>query len=216
MKFVNITSYFLVLYSLFSNSFFYSNLLKKENNEHLFFNNAKLGNETYNPIFPYLKNIQNSQELNNIKNNFNETKEEIYKNTTLLDINQFQHYLKIQPITNIIENNTQKNLSQKFYLKKLTNKFHENFTKENLDSNTINIDLKMNEIKKFSEENLFEEFLKKKIHKKKKVSEEEHVLIFYNSLSLIMLSMLGGGVVGIIFILYFSFKNNSDNENFAS
>lgn len=35
----------------------------------------------------------------------------------------------------------------------------------------------------------------------------DNTLLFYNSLSLVMLSMLAGGLVGVVFILYFSFKN---------
>lgn len=51
----------------------------------------------------------------------------------------------------------------------------------------------------FTEKNL--ETVKKKY---------ESSLLFYNSLSLIMLAMLAGGLVGIIFILYFSFHNNQE------
>ena len=71
-------------------------------------------------------------------------------------------------------------------------------------------------MKKISEGNkkdeiLFEDFLKIKNPKKKKLIEDDNVFMFYNSLSLIMLSMLGGGVIGVIFILYFSFKHDNTN-----
>jgi hypothetical protein len=35
----------------------------------------------------------------------------------------------------------------------------------------------------------------------------ENSFLFYNTLSLIMLALLAGGLVGVIFVLYFSFKN---------
>lgn len=53
-----------------------------------------------------------------------------------------------------------------------------------------------------------EEFLNIKSDKRKYL-EEHNVFMFYNSLSLVMLSMLGGGVIGIIFILYFSYKDEN-------
>ncbi len=44
--------------------------------------------------------------------------------------------------------------------------------------------------------------------------DDENNFLFYNSLSLIMLSMLAGGLVGVVFILYFTFKKDSPNEEF--
>lgn len=41
---------------------------------------------------------------------------------------------------------------------------------------------------------------------------DENSYLFYNSLSLIMLSMLAGGLVGVIFILYFTFKKEYHGE----
>lgn len=41
---------------------------------------------------------------------------------------------------------------------------------------------------------------------RRKYLEDHNVFVFYNSLSLIILSMLGGGVLGLLFILFFSFK----------
>lgn len=35
----------------------------------------------------------------------------------------------------------------------------------------------------------------------------DNSLLFYNSLSLIMLAMLTGGLIGVIFIMFFSFKS---------
>lgn len=60
----------------------------------------------------------------------------------------------------------------------------------------------------FSDELNIEEFFNIKSEKKKYL-EEHNVFMFYNSLSLVMLSMLGGGVIGIIFILYFSYKDEN-------
>jgi hypothetical protein len=39
--------------------------------------------------------------------------------------------------------------------------------------------------------------------------EDNNVFVFYNSLSLVMLSMLGGGVLGLLFILFFSYKDEN-------
>lgn len=64
------------------------------------------------------------------------------------------------------------------------------------------------EANNYSEELNIEEFLTIK-SEKKKYMEEHNVFMFYNSLSLVMLSMLGGGVIGILFILYFSYKDEN-------
>ena len=45
-----------------------------------------------------------------------------------------------------------------------------------------------------------------------KDSEDENKFLFYNSLSLIMLSMLAGGLVGVVFILYFTFRKDIKTE----
>lgn len=50
-----------------------------------------------------------------------------------------------------------------------------------------------------------EDVLKKKNLRKVKSKYEKNVLI-YNSVSLVMLCMLSGGLVGVIFILYYSFS----------
>lgn len=51
----------------------------------------------------------------------------------------------------------------------------------------------------------FESLLKKRNLKKVKSKYQKNVL-FYNSISLIMLCLLAGGLVGVIFILYYSFS----------
>lgn len=51
--------------------------------------------------------------------------------------------------------------------------------------------------------------LKTKKKKTRREREDDNSFMFYNSLSLIMLSMLAGGLVGVIFILYFSFKKDN-------
>lgn len=58
----------------------------------------------------------------------------------------------------------------------------------------------------------FEELLKKKNLKKVKSTYQKNVLI-YNSISLLMLCLLSGGLVGVIFILYYSFKSKEGNSN---
>lgn len=47
----------------------------------------------------------------------------------------------------------------------------------------------------------------KKIHK-----EYENSLLFYNSISLVLLSMLTGGIVGVVIIIYISFKHDNTNN----
>ena len=42
--------------------------------------------------------------------------------------------------------------------------------------------------------------------KLERVVEKENNFMFYNSISLIMLSMLAAGLVGVVFILYFTFR----------
>jgi hypothetical protein len=44
------------------------------------------------------------------------------------------------------------------------------------------------------------------VQKLERVVEKENNFLFYNSLSLIMLSMLAAGLVGVVFILYFTFR----------
>jgi hypothetical protein len=43
---------------------------------------------------------------------------------------------------------------------------------------------------------------------KKHAKNFDNSLEFYNSLSLIMLFFLSGGLIGVLFILYYSFKNS--------
>lgn len=163
--------------------------------------------------------------------------EDIYQNSNKISLvfdeesNTFKkenhNLLKEKPV-NIKE---EENLKEKDFIsnKKSENKisFQKNISKigkigekkkihnKDYSSNMQEKDLNMNEIKKkITERNikdqiLFEEFIKKKNQRKKKYGEDDNVFMFYNSLSLIMLSMLGGGVVGVIFILYFSFKDDN-------
>lgn len=42
--------------------------------------------------------------------------------------------------------------------------------------------------------------------KRRKSLDDDNTVLFYNSLSLVMLSMLAGGLVGVVFILYFTFR----------
>ena len=43
---------------------------------------------------------------------------------------------------------------------------------------------------------------------KNKKNQFDNSLLFYNSLSLIMLAMLTGGLIGVVFLLFFSFRND--------
>lgn len=57
--------------------------------------------------------------------------------------------------------------------------------------------------------NEFYKFLVK--NSKKRNKQYDASMMFYNSLSLIMLSMLTGGLIGVVLIIYYSFKTD-DNE----
>lgn len=74
-----------------------------------------------------------------------------------------------------------------------------NFTiSENIKNNTKNI-----------VSSGFYDFLVK--NSKKRNKQYDNSMMFYNSLSLIMLSMLTGGLIGVILIIYYSFKSD-DSE----
>lgn len=79
----------------------------------------------------------------------------------------------------------------------------------NLDLNeeNKNINNKNNTQKIVSNE--FYKFLLK--NSKKRNKQYDTSMMFYNSLSLIMLSMLTGGLIGVVLIIYYSFKTD-DNE----
>ena len=59
----------------------------------------------------------------------------------------------------------------------------------------------------------FDEFIKKdyNIMKFFRNKRKKNTMIFYNSLSMVMLSMLTGGLIGLVFILYFT-SDNKDTE----
>ena len=85
-----------------------------------------------------------------------------------------------------------------------------NLLSENLKDNISKINVfHKNFIENFSK---FEAVFKEKNLQTTK-KKYESTLLFYNSLSLIMLAMLAGGLVGIIFILYFSFHNKEIINN---
>jgi len=46
------------------------------------------------------------------------------------------------------------------------------------------------------------------IFENKKKIQFDNSLLFYNSLSLIMLAMLTGGLIGVVYILFFTFRND--------
>lgn len=129
-----------------------------------------------------------------------------------------------QNITQVIEDNS---LSQVDHIPSKTEKNEEQseISLKRSPENTLAIsDLKLKELKKITDQvntsiaNLqnyhktfiidfqdFEDTLKKKNLKKVKNRYQKNVL-FYNSISLVMLCLLSGGLVGVIFILYYSFS----------
>jgi len=50
----------------------------------------------------------------------------------------------------------------------------------------------------------------------KRNKQYEDSLVYYNSISMVILSMLTGGIIGVIIIIYFSFKSNKTLENIYS
>jgi hypothetical protein len=79
---------------------------------------------------------------------------------------------------------------------------------ENLKKLVNNIDNSINNITAFITNKKLKDLdqTDKPMNLKKKQKDIANMLNFYNSLSLIMLSLLAGGLVGIIFILFFSFR----------
>jgi hypothetical protein len=67
-----------------------------------------------------------------------------------------------------------------------------------------------NKIKIFENKASHNNIIKQKNLKKRKTLENNR-FNFYNSISLIMLGLLAGGLVGVVFILYFSFKTQETN-----
>lgn len=163
-----------------------------------------------------LNDLNKNNNINNYKTNGHGKKMKYFE--TLMNIRKFKDQLNEK----IINSKKGDNVNRNFINNNIKNIVVTNepgkselFTKDN---SSREWNLKSNDSNKITEGNiqdeiLFEEFLKQKIPKKKKYMDDDNVFMFYNSLSLIMLSMLGGGVVGVIFILYFSFKNDNSNLN---
>ena len=78
----------------------------------------------------------------------------------------------------------------------------------NLDFKEKNIFLTNNSNKKIDSKNVFSsEFYKfLKNSSKKRSKQYDKSMIFYNSLSLIMLSILTGGLLGLVLIIYYYLK----------
>ena len=53
-----------------------------------------------------------------------------------------------------------------------------------------------------------------KRNSQKRNKQYENSLVYYNSISLLMLSMLTGGIIGVMIIIYISFKSDNNAENF--
>lgn len=53
-----------------------------------------------------------------------------------------------------------------------------------------------------------------KKNSKKRNKQYENSLIYYNSISLLMLSMLTGGIIGVIIIIYLSFTTDNFSASF--
>lgn len=165
-----------------------------------------------NTLINHNKNNNNQNE--NIKIKPNKIQQTLsYSNTLLPKKIKYSEALKnIQKIKSRLSNSNNQN--SKNFVSVKDPKSASSSIKD-----TENENLSANELSKITEANikdeiLFEEFLKQKgsSRRKKFLDDDNNSFMFYNSLSLIMLSMLGGGVVGVIFILYFTFKNEGSNR----
>jgi len=192
------------------------------------YNNTNIQNS-----FLEIKNVLNEEFLNRPKTSSSIIKVNKIKNEKIPQVISKSNLMKNNKETQLsLKNQSFSNAASEdelvFKLNELEAKFRENYQveeektsgiessliKEKKDSKLkdenrpINDDKYENEdneeMNNFSEELNIEEFLNVKSEKKRYL-EEHNVFMFYNSLSLIMLSMLGGGVIGIIFILYFSY-----------
>lgn len=203
-----------------------SNDIKKTNGQNMIVNNSTATN--YN-------NEANSNQLHNTLNNTvtsikenNQTANLAISSNPNLHSNRTEK-LKSNQLSNLKNNNINKSdkkletrLTQRQLLESKTSSFqglNQNIVQA-LDNNkemqelaviSNNLKKSIAEIKDFHKSfnenfNDFEEvFSEKNLHETKKKYESS--LLFYNSLSLIMLAMLAGGLVGVIFILYFSFHS---------
>lgn len=84
-----------------------------------------------------------------------------------------------------------------------------------LDLNEENKNIKDNNKNNNNNQNIvsneFYKFLVK--NSKKRNMQYDTSMMFYNSLSLIMLSMLTGGLIGVVLIIYYSLKADDDEIN---
>jgi quinol-cytochrome oxidoreductase complex cytochrome b subunit len=86
----------------------------------------------------------------------------------------------------------------------------------NLDFKEENKFLNNEDDKKVDSKNIISsEFYKFLVNSSKKRNKQYNKsMIFYNSLSLIMLSMLTGGLIGVVLIVYYSMKPEERENNF--
>jgi hypothetical protein len=122
-------------------------------------------------------------------------------------------------ITKYLLKNNNKNKLKNFEEKLHNEKYKEKSAEIEINKrNLINKEKENNQMKKHeNEENLKMEYFQKKYleeflsikSEKMQYLEDHNVFLFYHSLSLVMLSMLGGGVLSMLFILFFSYKNEN-------
>jgi hypothetical protein len=150
-----------------------------------------------NQIF-YDSFLDEINQINKEFSNFIEKTENLYS-TLNDDKNHKSNENKVLNKENKEENTNLKSDDKKI-IKKLKDEV--NYSIKNIESHHKNFLENFNEFETVSID-LNKENIKKKFEKN---------LLFYNSISLIMLALLAGGLVGIIFILYFSFGSGSENN----
>ena len=107
--------------------------------------------------------------------------------------------LKVNSISNSTNNSLILNLTLSTKLHNAINSLHEvNKT----------ISSKIEGFEKF----FFADLKRIKNLSKNKKRNYDNGMLFYNSISLVMLSMLAGGLVGVVFILYFTFKKDESSN----
>merc|ERR1711957_262701 len=133
-----------------------------------------------------INNIEINEKINTI------TKEENLANDDLI--------VRLKDLEKIVTQNLLKNSSNK-----------NTYTNRNLmkkENGNNKADESENLVMDFFQNIYINEFLSVTSDKRQYL-EDHNVFVFYNSLSLVMLSMLGGGVLGMLFILFFSYKDEN-------
>jgi len=151
-----------------------------------------------------LKDLEKIVAQNLLKNSPNANFEKIEENNKSANTNTDTN-------TNTYKTNTNSNINTDTYSNTNIDTNRNTNTNRNLmkKENTNKVDNDNSDLVMDYFQNIYiDEFLSVKSDKRQYL-EDNNVFVFYNSLSLVMLSMLGGGVLGLLFILFFSYKDEN-------